>query len=43
MIQKHTIGRGLLFVFLSPLFAMSQLAIVAAAPPITHIKHKRPV
>ena len=43
MIQKHTIGRGLLFVFLSPLFAMSQLAIAAAAPPITHVKHKRPV
>jgi penicillin-binding protein 2 len=43
MIQKHTIGRGLLFVFLSPLFAVSQLAIAAAAPPITHFKHKRPV
>ncbi len=27
----------------SPVFAVSQLTIVAAAPPITHIKHKRPV
>src|SRR5580704_11839515 len=43
MIQKHTIGRGLLFVLLSPVFAMSQPAIAAAAPPIAHVKHKRPV
>src|ERR1700686_3038218 len=43
MIQKHTIGRGLLFVLLSPLFAMSQPAIAAAAPPIAHVKQKRPV
>jgi cell division protein FtsI/penicillin-binding protein 2 len=43
MIQKHTIGRGLLFLLLSPLFAMSQPAIAAAAPPIAHVKHKRPV
>ena len=42
MIQKLTIGRGLLFMLVSPVFAVSQLAIVAAAPPITHIKHKRP-
>ena len=27
----------------SPVFAVTQLAIFAAAPPITHIKHKRPV
>ena len=43
MIQKLTIGRGLLFMLVSPVFAVSQLAIAAAAPPITHIKHKRPV
>src|ERR1700676_1592519 len=43
MIQKLSIGRGLLFTLVSPVFAVSQLAIVAAAPPITHIKHKRPV
>src|ERR1700676_5014916 len=43
MIQKLTIGRGLLFMLVSPVFAVSQLAIVAAATPITHIKHKRPV
>jgi penicillin-binding protein 2 len=43
MIQKLTIGRGLLFMLVCPVFAVSQLAIAAAAPPITHIKHKRPV
>src|ERR1700676_1273960 len=43
MIQKLSIGRGLLFTLVSPVFAVSQLAIAAAAPPITHIKHKRPV
>ena len=43
MDQKHTIKRGLIFVLLSSLFAMSQVATAAAAPPITHIKHKRPV
>src|SRR6202049_2471430 len=43
MIQKLTIGCGVLFMLVSPVFAVSQLTIVAAAPPITHIKHKRPV
>ena len=43
MIQKLTIGRGLLFMLVSPVFAVSQLAIVAAATPITHVKQKRPV
>jgi penicillin-binding protein 2 len=43
VIQKLIIGRGLLFMLVSPVFAVSQLAIAAAAPPITHIKHKRPV
>jgi penicillin-binding protein 2 len=43
MIQKHTIRHGLIFVLLPPLLAMSQLAIAAAAPPITHTKNKRPV
>src|SRR6202166_728754 len=43
MIQKLTIGRGLLFMLVSPVFAVSQLAVAAAAPPITHIKHKHPV
>src|ERR1700719_1367017 len=43
MIQKLTIRRGLLFMLVCPVFAVSQLAIAAAAPPITHIKHKRPV
>src|ERR1700674_1090558 len=43
MIQKLTIGRGLLFMLVSLVLAVSQLAIVAAAPPITHIKQKRPV
>ena len=42
MIQKLTIGRGLLFLSLSTGFAMSQLAI-AAAPPIAQIKHRRPI
>jgi penicillin-binding protein 2 len=39
MIQKFTIGRGLLFLLLSPLFVVSQLA-TAAALPTAHIKHK---
>jgi penicillin-binding protein 2 len=43
MIKKFTIGRGLLFLSLSPVLAVSQPAIAAAAPPITHIKHKRAV
>jgi cell division protein FtsI/penicillin-binding protein 2 len=43
MIQKSTIGRHLQFVLLSTLFAMSQPAIAAAAPPITHSKHNSPV
>jgi cell division protein FtsI/penicillin-binding protein 2 len=43
MDQKHKIRRGLIFVLLSPLFAMSQVATAAAAPPITHIKYKHPV
>src|ERR1700730_4016786 len=43
MIQKFTIGRVLLFMFVWSVFAVSQLAIAAAAPPTTHIKHKRPV
>src|SRR3984893_2689561 len=43
MIQKLATGRGLLLMLVSPVFAVSQLAIVAAAPAITHIKHKRPV
>jgi len=43
MIQKLTFGRGLLFILVSPVFAVSHLAIAAAASPITHIKHKRPV
>jgi penicillin-binding protein 2 len=43
MIQKLTIRRGLLFMLVSPVFAVSQLAIAAAVPPIAHIKHKRPV
>src|SRR6202795_208138 len=43
MIQKLTIGRGLLFMLVSPVFAVSQLAIVAAATPITHVKQKRTV
>ena len=43
MIPKLTNGRGFLIVLLSPLFVMSQLATAAAAPPITHIKHKHPV
>jgi hypothetical protein len=42
MIQKLTIGRVLLFLSLSPVFAVSHLAI-AAAPPIVHFKHKRPI
>src|SRR3984957_17333020 len=43
MIQKLTFGRGLLFMLVSPVFAVSQLGIAAAAPPISHIKHKRHV
>jgi penicillin-binding protein 2 len=43
MIQKLTIGRVLLFMFVSRVFAVSQLPVVAAAAPITHIKHKRPI
>ena len=43
MIQKLAIGRGVLLVFLSLLFALNHLAIAGAAPPMSHIKHKRSV
>jgi penicillin-binding protein 2 len=41
MMQKRTIGVGLLFVLLSPLSAVSELANAAAAPPVPHIAHRR--
>jgi penicillin-binding protein 2 len=43
MIQKLTIGRGLLSVFLSPLLGVSLLATAAGAQPVTHISHRRHV
>jgi len=43
MIQKLAIGRGVLLGFLSLLFALNHLAIAGAAPPMSHIKHKRSV
>src|ERR1700719_3820633 len=43
MIQKLAIGRGVLLVFLSLLFALNHLAIAGAAPPMSHSKHKRSV
>jgi penicillin-binding protein 2 len=43
MIQKLTIGRGLLSVLLSPLLGVSLLATAAGAQPVTHISRRRPV
>jgi penicillin-binding protein 2 len=43
MIQKLTIGRGLLRVLLSHLFGVSLLASAAGAQPVTHISHRRHV
>jgi penicillin-binding protein 2 len=43
MIQKLTIGRGLLCVLLSSLSGVRPLATAAGAPPVTHIAHRRHV
>ena len=43
MIQKLTIGRGLLSVLLSPLLGVSLVATAVGAQPVTRISHRHPI